>query len=63
LISKKDLSSISPPLNNTFNNIHNNNNNKSFAIPNMQLGKESSNVDNLISKQVSFENNNNKGIH
>jgi len=29
----------------------------------MQLGKESSNVDNLISKQVSFENNNNKGIH
>ena len=60
MISKKDLSSISPPLNNTFNNIHNNNNK---SISNMQLGKESSNVDNLISKQVSFENNNNKGIH
>ena len=59
MIAKKDLSSISPPLNNTFNN---NKNNKSFVIPNMQMGKESSNVDNLTSKQVSFVENNNKGI-
>lgn len=59
MIAKKDLSSISPLLNNTFNN---NKNNKFFVIPNMQMGKESSNVDNLTSKQVSFVENNNKGI-